>query len=202
MSQSVAEHGLMASYARLARAAYNREKYSGDYEGQGYIIDNDLSDNYRTTFYHPQSKKAVVSFRGTKLTNLMDIATDIAIARGSENKTARFMNSMRLSKAAIEKYGKDNVALTGHSLGGTQAIKIGQKTGIPAYAFNPGIGPKTGVVQALTKLLTKHRNTNVNIFHTGTKDFVSILAPLMNGNVRRVAPRFQNNAHGIDNFIF
>lgn len=166
------------------------------------MIDQEFSDKNRTTYYHPHSKKAVVSFRGTKLNNIFDLATDVAIAKGSENNTGRFIDSLRLTKSVVKKYGKDNVTLTGHSLGGTQAIKIGQKTGLQSYAYNPGVGPKTGVLQGLKKLLTGKKSNNVQIFHTGTKDFISALAPLMDGNVRRVAPKFRNNAHGIDNFIF
>jgi hypothetical protein len=193
----------MASYARLARAAYNTEKYSGDYDGQGYVVDQELSDADRVTFFNPASKRAVVSFRGTKLTNLRDLATDLEIVKGTQNNSARFRNSNKTVEKAIQKYGKDNVSLTGHSLGGSQAITAGQRYGLIAHAFNPGVGPRTAVKQAIAKLFGgKKVKSGVNIYHTGTKDWISALSPLVKGNVRRIAPKILKNPHSVDNFIF
>lgn len=164
-------------------------------------MDPELSDRDRTVFYHPGSKRAVVSFRGTKLTNVGDLATDYAIVRGVEGHTARFKNSLKATEKAAKKYGKDNLTLTGHSLGGSQAIAVGQKLGVTTHAFNPGVGPLTGLRQMVGKLF-RGKSNHVNVYHTGTKDIVSALSPMMRANVRRVAPRFSKDAHTIDNFIF
>lgn len=187
----------------MARAAYNTEKYSEDYSKQGFEIDHGLSDSHRVVFFNPGTKKAVVSFRGTKLTDFGDLYTDYKVLKGEEGNSKRFMNSTYLTRTVVHKYGKENVSLTGHSLGGTQAVKIGQELGLQSHAFNPGIGPKTGIVQALGKL-TKKKNAhkNVTIYHTGLRDPISALSPLMQGRVKHVGPRFHSNAHGIDNFIF
>jgi hypothetical protein len=192
----------MANYARLARAAYNTGKYSEDYDKQGYIIDTQLSDKDRTVFFHPGSKRAVVSFRGTKLNNFSDLLTDVAIARGREGTTSRFMDSLKTAEKVARKYGKDNVSLTGHSLGGSQAIVVGQKLGLHTHAFNPGVGPLTGFKQTLGKVFKKSKHSNVNVYHTGAKDIISVLSPMMRANVKRLAPRFHKDAHSIDNFIF
>lgn len=186
----------------MARAAYNTEKYLEDYDKQGYVIDQELSDGDRTTFYHPASKRAVVSFRGTKLSNFADLATDLAIVKGTQNTSGRFKRSNKTVEKVIGKYGKDNVTLTGHSLGGSQAITAGQRYGLVSHAFNPGVGPQTAVKQALGKLFSKKKGSSVNIYHTGTKDWISALSPFVKGNVRRVAPKILKNPHSVDNFIF
>lgn len=187
----------------MARAAYNTGKYSEDYDKQGYIVDKELSDSYRTVFYNPQNKRAVVSYRGTKLNDIADLATDLAIVKGSERQTPRFRHAMKVAEKTIKKYGKDNVTLTGHSLGGSQAIYVGQKTGLTTHAFNPGVGPKTGIREVLSRFFrSRNKGSNVNIYHTGKRDIISMLSPLVRGNVRHVAPKMHKNPHGIDNFIF
>lgn len=187
----------------MARAAYNTGKYSEDYDRQGYVVDKELSDVHRTVFFNPQNKRAVVSYRGTKVSDVRDLAADLAIVRGSEGSTPRFKQSLKLAEKAIKKYGKENVTLTGHSLGGSQAIYVGHKTGLTAHAFNPGVGPKTGIKEVFARFFrSKSKGKNVNIYHTGKKDLISVLSPLMRGNVRAIAPKLHKNAHGIDNFIF
>ena len=165
-------------------------------------MDQDLSDKDRFTFYHPATKKAVVSFRGTNVTNIGDLAADVAIAKGQQNHAIRFKNSKKLTEKAIQKYGKENVSLTGHSLGGSQAIMVAQQLGLTAHAYNPGVGPKTALTQAISKLFSKNTKGSVNIYHTGMKDPISALSPALRGNVRRIAPRFSKNPHSVDNFIF
>lgn len=187
----------------MARAAYNPDKYSGDYSGQGYEVDRDLSDRHRMVFYNPSSKKAVISFRGTKLNDVGDLYTDFKILKGEEANSTRFRNSSNLTRMVMRKYGKENVSLTGHSLGGTQAVEIGQKYGLQSVSFNPGVGPKTGIKQALGKLLKKKSAyKNITVYHTGIRDPISALSPLLQGRIKHIGPRFHKDAHSIDNFIF
>lgn len=186
----------------MARAAYDTEKYSKDFESQGYVLDKELSDPDRSVFHNPQSKKAVVSFRGTRPTNLRDLAADLKIARGTQADSIRFKKSKTQTQKAVAKYGKENVTLTGHSLGGSQAIHVGEKLGLQAHAYNPGIGAKTGIRGVVSKLFRSKKKENINIYHTGIKDPISALAPMLNNNVRHVGPRFHKDPHSIANFIF
>jgi hypothetical protein len=202
MSQYDIEHGTMTSYAKLARAAYDTEKYSKDFEAQGYVLDKELTDGDRSVFHNPQSKKAVVSFRGTRTSNLLDLAADLKIARGSQGESIRFKRSTAQTKRVVAKYGKENVSLTGHSLGGSQAIHVGEKLGLQSHAYNPGIGPKTGIRGVISRLFRSKKKENINIYHTGIKDPISALAPMMNSNVKHVGPRFHKDPHSIANFIF
>jgi putative lipase involved disintegration of autophagic bodies len=193
----------MASYARLARAAYNTESYSGDFKDQGYEIDHELSDKDRVTFYHAGSKKAVVSFRGTKVTNARDLIADYSILRGTQGGSARFKASTAHTRKVLQKYGKENVSLTGHSLGGSQAIHVGESLGLQAHAFNPGVGVKTGIRGMVRKIFRgKSAAPNTHIYHTGMKDPISTLSGMMPGNVKHVGPRFHKDPHSIMNFIF
>ena len=174
----------------------------------GYTIDTDLSDKHRTTFHHAGSKKTIVSFRGTKLNDPTDLMADYAIFKGKEASSARFVHSRKFAEAAVKKYGKENVSLTGHSLGGTQAITVGHQLGLHAHAFNPGVGLKTAIKQGASKLLSKltgkkrGNGASVHVYHTGIKDPISALSPLMRGNVKHIPVRFSKDAHSINNFIF
>ena len=203
-----AEHESMTKYARLARAAYQPEKYSEDYEKLGYSIDPELSDKYRTTFHHAGNKKTIVSYRGTKLNDPNDLMADYAIFKGREGSSARFVQSRKFAEAAVKKYGKENVSLTGHSLGGTQAITVGHQLGLQAHAFNPGVGVRTALKQGVAKLFSKFTGKKrgngaaIHVYHTGMKDPISALSPLMRGNIKHIPVRFSKDAHGMSNFIF
>jgi len=54
-----------------------------------------------------------------------DLATDLAIGVGLGRFTPRFKNGKRLARKVENKYGRENVAAYGHSLGGALATESG-----------------------------------------------------------------------------
>jgi predicted esterase YcpF (UPF0227 family) len=50
-------------------------------------------------------------------------------------------NATKTADHAIRKYGKENVSLTGHSLGGSQAAYVSRKRGLNATGFNAAMSP-------------------------------------------------------------
>lgn len=140
--------------AWMAHAAYDSA------ELDGYTIDHDLSDSHVTTYVNNGTKQATVAFAGTyfnspgsaahKVTHgLHDVWTDGGILVGTEQTYGQFDHAMEVTNRAIQKYGKEHIKTTGHSLGGTKALYISHKLGVPAVAFNPGWSPiQTGLQSA------------------------------------------------------
>jgi hypothetical protein len=120
--------------AALAQAAY-----SGTSEVHGWQKDIELSNENRTV-YHKEGK-ARVAFRGTNVRNPRDLGTDALLALGLQDKSSRMKNAVRTTDLAIKKYGKENVSLTGHSLGGAQAAYVSRKKGVEATGFNTFMSP-------------------------------------------------------------
>lgn len=86
----------------------------------GWVRDTDLSDVDSSVFHHPKRKETHISYRGTS--SLGNAKT--AAAMYMNIKTTRVKHEAKKFKKAHEKYG--NVSLSGHSLGGTLADKIGE----------------------------------------------------------------------------
>lgn len=119
--------------AALSQAAYNSPR-----EVHGWEPDLELSNENRTVYH--KGGKAKVVFRGTKLgagrKSLRDIGSDLLIVAGLQDVSSRMKNAVKTTDLAIAKYGKENVSLTGHSLGGSQAAYVSRKKGLKATGFN------------------------------------------------------------------
>lgn len=63
------------------------------------------------------------------------------ITLGLQEKSNRFKNAKKTTDLAVQKYGKDNVSLTGHSLGGSQSAYVSRATGLKGSGFNAGWSP-------------------------------------------------------------
>ena len=57
-----------------------------------------------------------------------------------EYLSGRFKGAEKAYRNTAKKYGKENVQVTGHSLGGSQAVHVGMKYGVQGTAFEPGSG--------------------------------------------------------------
>jgi len=108
---------------------------------RGYEIDPELSSKDYTTYYNPRTKKASIRYRETDISNWRDVTTDALVAFGLQGLGSRFKRAEKVYDKAAVKYGKDNVNVYGHSLGGTQALHVNQTRGAKAIAYNPGAGP-------------------------------------------------------------
>jgi hypothetical protein len=181
----------MRHYAQLAEGSYG----SKDLSHLGYEIDNELSNKNRTLYYNKDTNKVVYSLRGTNPKNIHDLTTDALLAVGLKDISSRFRNANKYTKKAIEKYGKDNLSLAGHSLGASQSLYVNSKHNIEAHAFNPYIEPTVKKSNLLNKamyaLFKKPVNSNAYIYRT-TTDPVSIFSSLSNANVKTIQPKSKN----------
>jgi hypothetical protein len=189
-------------YAQLANAGYSGA------DVDGYDIDRELSNRHRTVYVSKDTGKATLALAGTRLnkrtTRMGDLGTDALLALGLQSLSSRFQNSKKVARAAIEKYGQENVSATGHSLGGSQALYLNQRLGVGAHAYNPGAPPsmvrKSLFDKLSTSLFKRPLQNTANIYFTG-KDPISILSPLV-ANARTVrVKQTQRDAHSLKNFL-
>lgn len=116
----------------------------------GYDVDEELTDSRTKTYV--KNGTALVAYKGTDPTNIVDLDADVTIAMGTQRFNPEFKKAVSLAQRAKEKYGV--VHTTGHSLGGTKAIESANAIGGKATVFNPGTG--------LFKLDTGDHRTFVN----------------------------------------
>jgi hypothetical protein len=188
--------------AELASAAYF---FEGGYDNSkvpaGYSVDPELSGHDRTVFV--KGDHAYVAFRGTNVQNRRDLGTDALLFLGMEGISSRFQKSLRTTRSAIDKYGKQNVTVVGHSLGGTQALYVNSKTGVDAHAFNPGAAlpqARRGILDSITCGIFRRKcTTRANVYTTGV-DPISYLSKYSNAQKHHVTPRYMD-VHGIKNFL-
>ena len=101
-------------------------------------IDDVYSDDFSIVATRPDGR-AVISYRGTD--SWLDLLPDLGVFMGAHSP---FVPAMNRFHHAFEKH--ENLPykidyVTGHSLGGTQAMNTARRTGTKAIVFNPGSTP-------------------------------------------------------------
>ena len=137
--------------AHLAKAAYSGA------EVEGFTLDSDLSTEKAKVYKDNQTGKVTIAYAGTELgyksvgqvkRSIKDLWADRHILLGTEGNSSEFQDALKVANATIEKYGKDNVHATGHSLGGTKTTYVSSKTGIKGTTFGEGWSPLGAVRHA------------------------------------------------------
>ncbi len=162
-------------------------------------IDNDLSNDVGLVFERPDGKVSV-NYRGTNPKNVDDLKTDINLITGKTD-----INSLDHIKTAksqlndvIGKYGREDVRLTGFSLGGQTAIHLGDEMEIPTRTFNPLLGYQT---------LKNFDKKNIHEIYRTTTDPASIGLGINNQgfDIKTIHPLEDTlnpvNSHQLDNFL-
>lgn len=196
-------------HAQLAKASYGKEA-----PGHGYQLDTELSNRDRHVYH--KDGKAVVAFRGTNLSGtkdrFRDLAADALITLGLTHTSKRFKGAAETTDKALQKYGKENVSLTGHSLGGSQALHVSKKNkdlNLETHAYNPGVSP-IDVARSKGAFTAKHllgpmggdggfgsRTT----IHAVRKDVVGALSPYLKGvKTKMYSAKKGKGAHALANF--
>lgn len=131
----VAYHFSDEQLQKLAKQAYETQPKGLD----GAVFVPALSDYETKVFVHPGSREVVVAFAGTRPWRPRDLATDLAVARGTLSKTARARSAEAALAAVRRAMPGYHVVVTGHSLGGSlaeHAAKVDSR--YEAVSFNPG----------------------------------------------------------------
>lgn len=157
-------------FANMSHSAYNPKD---DYEG--YTLHKGYSSPDRAVYVRDDGSHVVIAFRGTELHQgkhkaFRDIGTDILAGLGLESVSSRFKHAEDITKTLIQKYGKDRVFVTGHSLGGAQAMHVSNKYGVHAEVYNPFINVFD---------VESHRSFPNTVVHYNVGDPVAVGTPFI-----------------------
>lgn len=196
----------MREMATLSDAAYKPGTVP-----EGWQMDNELSNENRSVFH--RDGKAVVAYRGTDLSGKKnewkDLGTDALITLGLGDLSSSLRNAKKTAYRAQEKYGKENVTLTGHSLGGSSALYAHTKTGLETHAFNPGVSPLdvkrsekafsgVGNLLPMFKKLKYGKNAHSYVIK---HDLISSFSPELKGVQTHTVTQTHKNPHSLTNFL-
>ena len=163
---------------KIANLSYISNENQREVEAKklGYELDRGLSNSDHTVL--KKDGKVKVVFKGTS--KAKDLLADINIVRGNQENDPTFKEALEKTKKVQAKYGND-IEVSGHSLGGSKAIHVGEKLKLKSTALNPGITPFRG---------KKNYGSNINI--------KSISGDIVSGNPNI----FKNviDTHGLENF--
>ena len=184
-AESIDQH----KYARLVNASYdhfngksvheNLRKSQYDYIGdlKDFEMDDELSTKDDLVLHNAKTGETVISYRGTtddpvgKPKNFVqDWLVNGQIAGGSTH-TSRAKTAEKQAYRVIQKYGKQNLVVTGHSQGGGISYHIATKYDLEGHHYNPSIN-HSNVAQAGKYANNKNAQ---NIYKTHL-DFASPLA--------------------------
>lgn len=186
-------------YSIFSAASYlydneQKQQFLNKFGKEQWNVDKELTTNDATTFYNSNTKKAIVSIRGTDVKNIEDLMTDVALFFSVSRFTPRASMVSSLVDKAIKKYGRDNVIVVGHSLGGELARQMANKYKIKAVTYNRG--------SSFLDIFNK-QNKNIISYTTNIKsniDPVSILGKLYGKNTQlEFAPT--KGVHSVENFL-
>jgi len=195
-------------YALLARASYlegDKDKVKKLFDNfqllKDFYLDEDLSSKKNSVFVNERTQEVVVSYKGTNPTNFEDLYDDAMIAAlfENENKTKRFREANELYDRVKSKYGENNtIKITGHSLGGSIAMYVGESNDVETHSFNAGIS-------GMRALENDHQNNKQKSYVYRTRyDPVSAGAYVNRDQNRVIVSVEQKDAfdpHSIDNFF-
>ena len=177
-----------------------------------WSIDKELSDT-RSLVLH-DGENTILAFRGTDpfgYDTKADLSADFNILIGANRdnmdtnllRPERFQHAEDKFNAVEKKYGKDNLMLTAHSLGGSAADYLGRKHSVDAVVFNAGESP-IGAIAGLTDTIPKQQTR----FYTTGSDIISRSNILYanRADVRIVPMREENKnsifgSHSLTNFL-
>jgi pimeloyl-ACP methyl ester carboxylesterase len=121
--------------ALLARAAYGEYEPSPDWKKVAFpdgVVD---TSGKASLYYNSKAQKYVLAFQGTDPLCLNDWWTNFCQGVGIDSAT--YDAARDLTGKVIEKIGKGNLEVVGHSLGGGLATAVALKYGLKATVFNP-----------------------------------------------------------------
>ena len=194
-TESIVQH----KYARLAQASYDHfngkdvevglknTRYGYIKDLKSFKVDKELSAADNAVLHNPITKETCTSFRGTTddFSRTKSFFSDwktnskIALNPKSAENTKRFKQAFTDTEKTIEKYGKENLTVSGHSQGGNLSSLIGQRYDIESHSFQPAISVRQ---VNMNRVLESPTMTSQNIY----RSYLDPVSPLsMDRNIRK-----------------
>lgn len=159
------ENKLAFSVSQQTYSNDKNSKYHKHLEDQGYFLDEELSGDTRHKVYHNNNnKKTIIGFRGTN--DYKDVKADIEAIGINDYDHPEFKKAYEIHDKVKQKYG-NNILSTGHSLGGTKAIKSAERNDGESIVFNPGSGPLVNLNTNEKSKIYRHSNDQVSMYVRG-----------------------------------
>ena len=193
--------------ADLAQEAYKPEPRKNI---DGYVLDESLSNKKTKVYHNPDTKKTIVSHKGTDPKDKNDLKNDLLLSVGMLDKSKRFKNAVDISKKASEKYADSELQSVGHSLGSKVASEVGKKMSVKnskVTGFNEGSNPLVHIPKGIydkAKCSLKPDSNECKKLANQTKyhnvgDPISIGSIVHVGKTKIQTPK-SINAHSISNY--
>jgi len=163
-------------YKLLSKVAYKKHQNNIEdaIKNTNYKYDPQLSSQTEKVFYNPISKETVISHTGTNFGSKKwynDLRSDNAILWGLEKQDKRFKNAQSHLNKVKNKYGDNNIIVTGNSLGGSISEQLARSNpNVNSIAFNRGSGPLQQFRKRPKNLIDiSSRNDSISYFSRSSK---------------------------------
>jgi hypothetical protein len=197
-------------YARICKVSYGlpqlRPAELQQLASNWRIIDGYSNNDILTV---TNGNLVVIAFRGTELNkgvirSTLDLYNDYGILTGENERVFRLQEARPVVQAVLTQYGRNNIVLTGHSLGGYIGVNLCEEFALSGVLFNIGSSPKD-------KKLFRGVQKRDDIVHITTNDlrswkpvidvlsFSSLFIYQYPYYIQKVRPG--ESEHTIDNFI-
>lgn len=151
---------------------------------------------------YANTSTCIIGFRGTKVTDIQDIVSDVHVLLDSLDQSERMRHAKAFVQHVLQTTKSKNVYVTGHSLGGTIAFTIGKEFHFPSVVFNPGASPIAGLAKSIwgrIKQVFQKSAAPATIF-TVPQDIIAVASATWSGNHIHIRQN-QASAHSLANFF-
>jgi hypothetical protein len=160
----------MTSFHDILKNGYVKDKKNNL---NGYILDNQYSNDDHQVYYHPEKKKLLYNVTGTQnnfKNGFRDWVNNGHLLLGTGyKKTKRYNDEKETLKKSKEKYGTDNAIILGHSQGGYISSQISDP--IKDKVYNLDKASTFGQKVRQNEINYAHKNDVVSLLTNNNKYF-------------------------------